>query len=189
MKNTLLNSNWLGLIGYQRALEGQHNAHSDVLGGKPGIIMGLEHSPVVTLGLRAKQNTDILSFENLKSNGFEIVQTKRGGLATLHSPGQLVVYPVFSLRSAGLGVKDYVCLLLKVTQKTLEHFGVPCMAEGGAAPGVYTKTGKIAFVGIQIKSGVTLHGVSINLNNNLEFFKAISPCGLSEIKIDRKSVV
>ena len=184
MAENILNSNWLGLISYEAALGRQHKAHFDVLDGGPGVVMGLEHKPVVTLGLRAKENSDILSFEHLKRNSFEVVQTKRGGLATLHSPGQLVVYPIFSLRSARLGVKDYVCKLLMVTQKTLEHFGVPCFTMRGAAPGIYSETGKLAFVGIQIKSGTSLHGVSVNINNNLEFFNAIAPCGQSEIKID-----
>ena len=139
---------------------------------------------MVTLGLRAHDETQICNYENLKKLNYEIVKTRRGGLATLHNSGQLVIYPIVNLRGHKLALRDYVELLLKVTTSSLKSIGVDCMYEKSDNPGVYTKQGKLAFLGLQIKSGVSLHGLAINLNNNLSDFESINSCGVSKLKLD-----
>ncbi len=108
---------------------------------------------------------------------YEVVKTDRGGLTTMHHPGQLVIFPAINLRFRNLHVRDYVELLLTVTQKTLRHFDVQTARTD--SPGLWTFSGKLAFVGIRIVNGWTQHGLAINVSNAIEDFSLINSCGLT----------
>ena len=140
--------------------------------------MGLEHPAVITLGRRMK------SEELLVASDIPVVQSTRGGLATIHSEGQLVIYPVMNLKSHGLGVKEFVCKLLKVTQATLKEYDIESFIDDGNV-GLYTADGKIAFCGLEIKDGISQHGISINIANDLSLFSQIVSCGVTALKTDR----
>lgn len=141
-------------------------------------IMGLEHPTVITLGRRMK------SEDLLPAGDIPVVQSTRGGLATIHSEGQLVIYPVMNLRSHGLGVKEFVCQLLKITQMTLNDYNIESHIDDENV-GLYTSQGKIAFCGLEIKEGVSQHGISINIANDLSLFSQIVSCGVTALKTDR----
>jgi len=145
-------------------------------------ILGLEHPTVVTLGLRAHKTS--LSDLGLDQLNFPIFKINRGGLATIHNPGQLVVYPILNIKKTGLSVKDFVHCLFLATQKTLLHLGIQSEIDLCDNPGVYTQNGKIAFCGLQIQNGISSHGLSINIFNDLNIFTQIQSCGLTQAKFD-----
>lgn len=175
-------SQYLGLVDFDKALELQNEYHAKAAAEKKSYILGLEHPLVMTLGLRAHK-ADINSF-SLKPWTAPVFKISRGGLATIHNPGQLVIYPLVDLKLQGLSVKNFVQVLFDATQKTLLELGIESRIDLCDQPGVYTAQGKIAFCGLQIKNGITLHGLSINIHNDISVFGDIESCGVSASKID-----
>ena len=175
-------SQYLGLIDFDKALEVQHQFHAQVSADKKAYILGLEHTLVMTLGLRAHK-LDINSFCS-KPWTAPVFKISRGGLATIHNPGQLVIYPIVDLKYYGVSVKQFVQVLFEATQKTLRELGIESTFDLCDQPGVYTSRGKIAFCGLQIKNGITMHGLSINIQNDISVFGDIESCGIVAPKID-----
>ena len=141
-------------------------------------VLGCEHADVITLGRRTTAN------EIFNSSVLPIVQSTRGGLATIHSRGQLVIYPILDLRQNNLSVKSYIELLMDTTTDFLNIYEIPT-AKDMKKVGLYTDAGKIAFCGVEIRQRVALHGISINISNDLNLFKLINPCGLQNFEMDR----
>lgn len=166
-----------GRKSYQEADQLQESAWQNVKNGHSGIILGGEVDFVVTQGLRANP-------AHLLNSSIKPVQTRRGGETTLHSPGQLVIYPVISLRERGLGVKQYIEALLEASTQTFRDFGI--LAEWRWDPlGIWTSDGKIGFCGVQVRSGITQHGLALNLTNDLSHFGKIMSCGLQTAFYDK----
>lgn len=167
---------WVGLIPFEESLKMQEVFKSSA--GKSHLyFFGFESDqPVITLGLRSNSDHIVWTQEQLKSRDITILNIKRGGEATLHAPGQLVIYPVVHLPSLNLKVRDWIKLLEHITKAVLEDLGLLVWQEGKYA-GLYTKKGKIAFFGIHISKGLSQHGLSINVNNDLSLFEAIRSCG------------
>lgn len=174
-----LEAQWFGLKTYQEGLEIQNLKHKIVKENNAPFLIGLEHESVLSLGLRSHKDQDLL---NLDSE-FDIFLSRRGGHATIHNPGQLVIYPIFPLRESGIGVSDFVCLLIKTTKGLLRKYGIESFEK--EEPGLFTKNGKIALLGIQVSQGVTLHGIAININNDLSPFQKIPVCGVQSEPMDR----
>lgn len=188
---------WLGLISYGEGLAAMATAKSTILqnrkhvgqtaAGKAtvaGKILGLEHKSVITLGKRARESIDLISSrDQLTELGIDVQSSDRGGQATLHAPGQLVVYPILDMAQVQGGVKDLVCGLLKATVRTLKQIGIEGAETNEAGTGVFVKGEKIAYCGLRISEGVSTHGISINICNDLEMFKFIRSCGVSEAKV------
>ncbi|MCB0349263.1 MAG: lipoyl(octanoyl) transferase LipB [Bdellovibrionales bacterium] len=150
-------------------------------------VMGLEHSPVITLGRRANKLLDLqIDEKTIKGLGYEVVQSERGGQATLHHPGQLVIYPILPLKNFNLGIRAYVDLLLVVTKDLLSSYGIHTML-GSERPGLYTASGKIVFIGIRVENGISRHGIAINVSNDLSEFHLIASCGVIDSKLDKVS--
>ena len=164
----------------------QRAAWQSVLEGGDAELLGFDFEAVVTLGNRADLSVD-LNLETMEQLGLGpsvICEVSRGGEATLHSPGQLVVYPIVPLRRWGLGVREYVDLLLDATRKGLLNFDVQSEMRAGQ-PGLFTAKGKIASIGIRVERGVTQHGLAINVSNDLALFQAIRVCGVLGQSMDR----
>ena len=119
---------------------------------------------------------------------YQILQkeVRRGGEATLHTPGQLIIYPVLYLPAFSLKVKDFISTLEIITQKLLKDFGIVTNKEGSYA-GLYTQRGKISFFGIHISHGVSQHGLAINVHNDLNLFQSIRSCGEPNRQHDKLS--
>jgi lipoyl(octanoyl) transferase len=167
---------WLGLCDYEKALTVQIDTLEKVRVSGVAVCLGLEHPQVITLGKRGQAINDLLaSMETLREQGIKIIGTDRGGQATLHNPGQLVIYPIIPLRVWKLGVKDYVECLERATAIFLAEYGLDVTR--GYEPGLYVEGKKIAAFGIRVLHGITLHGLAININNDLEAFKLIRQCG------------
>ena len=143
--------------------------------------------PVITLGLRSDESHILFNEEQLKQNKLSILSLKRGGEATLHAPGQLVIYPILHLPFLALKVKDFIVKLEEITQSVLKDFGIETKKDSGYA-GLYTAKGKICFFGIHISGGVSQHGVSINVHNDLSLFSSIKSCGEKNRRHDSLSL-
>ena len=169
---------FLGQVDYESSVLLQQDLLEDVKSGKMNIVLGLEHPAVITLGYRADQNDQVILNPTTP-----VIKSSRGGLATVHSEGQLVIYPLLNLRKLNWSVRDYVELLLKTTKETLNEYSIDSYLDLNNV-GVYTPRGKIAFCGVQIKQGVSLHGISINVSNNLDLFNQIVSCGIKNPALD-----
>ena len=134
----------------------------------------LEHNSIFTAGTSAK-------LEDLKNSKVNIQYTGRGGQWTWHGPGQRVVYLMLNLKNRLQDVKAYVYALEELIILTLKDFHIDGLRINGQ-PGVWAKDNnrcnKIAALGIRISSWITFHGISINVNPNLDEFKNIVPCGI-----------
>lgn len=179
-----LRAQYLGRLSYEEALQWQKIAWKNAYQYEFESILGLEHFPVISLGNSAGFSEIVSNMDELIKSGFEVCKSQRGGQATLHNPGQLVIYPILKVKSYAKGVKEYVQLLLECTQKCLQDYGLDCSMDL-CQPGVYTETGKIAFVGLKIDRGISYHGISINIANQLEDFSYIKSCGLEGARLDR----
>lgn len=169
----MFKAHWMGLTSFEEAYSQQILLHEKVLFGAEGFVLGLEHPTVITLGVRGKANVDLL-----ECAGIPVLPTDRGGQATLHSPGQLVIYPILPWKKWGLSPKDCVQELLQTTVDLFNHHGISAFLSKEGT-GVYTAHGKIAFCGLRIQQGVSRHGLSLNLSNDLGLFRKIRACGSS----------
>ncbi len=178
-----MRSQYLGNISLLHALRVQEEAYAEVVAGGTGLILGFECAKTITLGRRASKEVDLAHAQaDLESKGFSLVNVDRGGQATLHNLGQLVVFPVVGVRE--IGARAWICTLAKATRDCLAHFGQVSHWDE-ARPGVYTDKGKIAAVGVRIRNGVSTHGVAINVRNSLSDFSAIRACGIRAAELDQ----
>ena len=148
----------------------------------PDRLMILEHTPVITLGVRSKAEHLLLSKEVLKNRGIELYETPRGGDVTYHAPGQLILYPIVKLTGTEADVHAFVYKLEEMAILTAEAFCISAFRRPGKT-GVWTSQGKIAAIGIRFKKWVSSHGMSFNVNVDLSGFDAIIPCGLYGEKV------
>ncbi|WP_029459507.1 lipoyl(octanoyl) transferase LipB [Solidesulfovibrio alcoholivorans] len=166
----------LGRVAYADALALQEDTAAAVKAGTSGgAVFILEHDPVITLGANKPVNTVLCA-----PPGVAVVQTDRGGAATAHNPGQLVVYPVVRLRALGFGVRAFVAWLLELGRELLADYGVAATCRSNPL-GLWVAERKIASLGIHVSRGVATHGIAVNLDNDLRLFNAIVPCGLAGV--------
>ncbi|MEF2279232.1 lipoyl(octanoyl) transferase LipB [Deinococcus sp. YIM 134068] len=176
----------LGLVPYRGAWDLQRAHHARVAaGGRPTLLL-VEHPPVLTLGRKAREGTNIVvTREYLASQGIEVLEVERGGDVTYHGPGQLVAYAIFPV---GRRVQDFLRLLERAVILTLHDLGLPDARPNPGYAGVYvdprTVNGreyeqKIASFGVAVQRNVALHGLALNVTTNLDHFDLIVPCGLS----------
>lgn len=171
---------WLGALEYGDALALQGRLHrAGVSGGAPWLL-GLEHRPVLTLGKRGGE----LDARRAAAAGYAVWQTRRGGLATCHEPGQLVGYVIVDARP--LGVRRLVEAVEGVVIAWLGGRGIVATRRAGA-PGVWVQgeggLAKIAAVGLQVREGWSMHGFALNLVNDLAGFDLVSPCGIRDATV------
>ncbi|WP_051305530.1 lipoyl(octanoyl) transferase LipB [Desulfogranum mediterraneum] len=145
-------------------------------------ILNVEHPRVFTLGRRGGREHLMVSPERLEAEGIQLVQIERGGEITYHGPGQLVLYPIFHLRSLGLSVSAYVELLEEVMLRTAADHGIRACRDP-RNHGVWVGDDKLGSIGIAIRHGVTFHGLALNVNTELTPFGWINPCGLTNTRM------
>jgi lipoyl(octanoyl) transferase len=136
----------------------------------------LQHPPVFTLGQAGRRE------HILDAGGILVIQTDRGGQVTYHGPGQLIVYLLFDLRRAGIGVKHLVHLLEQVVIDLLAGLGINALSRLDA-PGVYVDGAKIAALGLRVRQGSSYHGLALNVDMNLEPYRRINPCGFPKLRV------
>ena len=176
---------WFNCISYQDGLKMQQDFIRQSKDTGLCYLLGLEHEPVITLGLSAKEQDILVPSSILKQKGITVVWSKRGGKATCHSPGQLVIYPIVPLKKLKISIREYVYLLEDVTRVFLKYLGINCLPRDLKKPAaIYTRRGKIAFFGIQVQRDIACHGLSINISNDLNLFSLIRSCGIDSEKVD-----
>ena len=137
-----------------------------------------EHEPVFTQGLNGRQ-------EHLLAPGdIPVVQVDRGGQVTYHGPGQLVVYCLLDILRLGIGVKGLVGRIEQSVIALLDDYDIEAQTRAGA-PGVYVGEAKIAALGLRIRKGCCYHGLSLNVDLDLEPFGRINPCGYRGLAVTR----
>ena len=140
-------------------------------------ILLLQHQPVVTIGNRGRDNfllKDIKEYDNL---GIDVHRIERGGDVTFHGPGQWVMYPILHLGKKTVDSHGYLFNLEEIAIRVLSNYNIESFRRNGKS-GAWTELGKIAAIGFRLKKWVTFHGMSFNVNNQLDGFKTIIPCGL-----------
>ena len=143
-----------------------------------------EHPLVYTLGKSGKEEHLLLSEQQLEEKGAKYYKINRGGDITHHGPGQLVMYPIFDLENFFTDIHLYLRYLEEAVMNTLKHFEVQSGRSEGYT-GVWIDADKpsarkICAMGIKCSRWVTMHGLALNVNNNLDFFNYIVPCGIKE---------
>ena len=140
----------------------------------------LEHDPVFTLGTAADP------LHVLNPGEIPVIQTDRGGEVTFHGPGQLVIYFLLDIKTKKIGPKSLVANLQNLIQNILEYYAIESSFVEGA-PGVYVGEKKIASIGLRISKGRTYHGISLNVDMDLEPFSRINPCGYEGLEVTQIS--
>lgn len=179
MKLTIIK---LGLIDYREALVLQEKLRELRLDNKVNdTLILLEHSNVITLGRRGKYSNIIIPRERLLKENVNVYETARGGDVTYHGPGQLVGYLIFDLKKIRLGIREFVWNIQEVFIRLLKYsYQIDSQRDSGVYTGVWVGNNKITAIGISVSHAVTMHGFSFNVNTNLEYYRWINPCGITD---------
>ncbi len=171
---------WLGRAAYTEALALQEDLAARVRRGEAAdTLLLLEHPAVITLGRTADPGNVLVSDAEREARGIELHDAGRGGDVTFHGPGQLVGYPVLSLRGERRDAHRYLRDLEAGIIDALGELGIASGRVHGLT-GVWTGGAKIAAIGVRIGTGwVTSHGFSLNVGRDLSGFGLIVPCGLT----------
>ncbi len=140
----------------------------------------LEHHPVYTQGQAGRAE------HVLQQSSIPIVQSDRGGQITYHAPGQLIVYCLTDIGRKKINIRQFVCLLEQTVIELLAKYQIQAHTIEGA-PGIYVNQAKIASIGLRVRHGRTYHGLSLNVNMDLEPFTRINPCGYTGLEMTQIS--
>jgi lipoyl(octanoyl) transferase len=174
----------LGVVDYREALSLQDRVRvarqEEEL---PDVLLTLEHPPVYTRGRRSRDGELPMGEEWYLAQGIDVVETDRGGRVTYHGPGQLVGYPIVRVHD----VVAYVRTLENALVAALHGEGVVDArsrpTEGHRYTGVWVGERKIASIGVHLSRGVSTHGFAVNVENDLQPFSWIVPCGLDGVSM------
>lgn len=169
----------LGLIDYKEALRLQE----EIFQGKKekrlkeDVLILLEHPPTITVGKKGSLKEILVDKLELEQRGIFIYEIGRGGKVTYHGPGQIVGYPILDLVKYNKDLHLYLRQLEEVIIRCLRGFGILAQRRKELT-GVWVKDKKIASIGIQVKSWISMHGFALNVNCALDYFNLIQPCGM-----------
>jgi len=187
-----------GLIDYKECWDYQTQIFNEIIQQKIDIRKGAakkdvtnnyfifcEHPHVYTLGKTGNKENLLLNEDLLKAKGASFYPINRGGDITYHGPGQIVGYPILDLDNFFTDINKYLRLLEEVIILTLEDYGIKSGRIEGLT-GVWLdgenpiKARKICAMGVKLSRWVTMHGFAFNINTDLDYFKNIIPCGISD---------
>jgi lipoyl(octanoyl) transferase len=192
-----------GTVPYEQARAAQQRLQEERQREEiPDLLLLLEHPPVYTRGRRSTPEELPMGAEWYELQGIEVRDTDRGGRVTYHGPGQLVAYPIVSLRPYGDDVHEYVRRLERVTIEALAEHGVQAGPIEGLT-GVWTRgrraeippssweigpptpgePRKVGSIGVHVSRGVTTHGLAVNVSNDLQPFEWVVPCGIEGCQV------
>ncbi len=172
-----------GLVPYGAALAAQKRLEgARVAGAVPDVLLLLEHSPVYTKGRRTTPDELPMGEDWYRMQGIEVCETDRGGRVTYHGPGQLVGYPIVSLKPYGDNVHGYIRNMERVVITSLAEHGVAAGVIEGLT-GVWVDDRKIGSIGVHVNRAVTTHGFAVNVSNDLQPFEWIVPCGIESCRM------
>jgi lipoyl(octanoyl) transferase len=177
----------LGVVGYEEALALQRHLVEERRAERvPDLLLLLQHPPVITLGVKGDggRANIIATSDRLASLGISVHETGRGGDVTYHGPGQIVGYPIVDLRPDRCDVHRYVRDVEEVMIRVCADYGVRADRIKGLT-GTWvgaekTGTAKIGAIGVRISRWITSHGFAFNVSTDLDHFRLIVPCGISD---------
>jgi len=187
--NTVFFKN-LGLIDFKEAWGVQEALLDSVVSDKrkgvktKSFLLFCQHPHVYTLGKSGDKKNMLLDPGGLSQKGASFYKINRGGDITYHGPGQLVVYPIFDLDNFFTDIHKYLRFLEKVVISVLSNYSINGLRVDGST-GVWVKNkdggvNKICAMGVRASRWVTMHGLAFNVNVDLNYFKNIVPCGISD---------
>ena len=139
------------------------------------LIWTLEHDEIFTAGTSYKEN-------EILDTSINLIKTNRGGKITCHAPGQLICYFVIDLRKKK-DIRKFISCIEKTIIETLKHYQIETFSDKDNI-GIWHKkknsVNKVAAIGVRVKKWIAYHGFAININNNLDQYKKIIPCGIKD---------
>ena len=166
----------LGRITYPEAIALQQKLVQDRFEGKiDDVLLLLEHPPTITLGKFARHENILIAADALAEKGIAVYASNRGGDVTFHCPGQLVIHPIINLRYRG--ARAYIGDLEEMGSRVLRDYGIAA-EKLGQHPGIWVNGKQIGAVGLHVSRGISMHGLSLNVNPDLSAFNVINICGL-----------
>ena len=173
----------LGLVDYREGLLLQEKLlNSRKSGAIADVLLLLQHPSVFTIGRSGIVENIVVPRETLVKEDISVFHTNRGGDVTYHGPGQLVGYPILSLREEGLTAHQYVWNLEEVVIRTLADFGIDGQRVSGRR-GVWVGEEKVCALGLRVSGGISMHGFALNVSTNLKYFTYIIPCGITGVSV------
>ena len=166
----------LGLVDYDEAFSAMKAFTQNRTEDTPDELWLLEHPAVFTQGVAGK------AAHLLAPGDIPVVKIDRGGQVTYHGPGQWVVYVLLDIRRGGLTVRGLVTAIERAVIALLARYDIQASADP-KAPGVYVEGRKIAALGLKVSRGCSYHGVSLNVDMDLEPFRRINPCGHAGLEV------
>jgi lipoate-protein ligase B len=161
-------------VELQTLLRGRRQA-----GEVPDVLLVLEHPPVYTKGKRTTPADLPMGEDWYRSRGIEVCETDRGGRVTYHGPGQLVAYPIMTIDR----VADFVHTMEDAIVAALADEDIEARVREAPHTGVWAGDSKIASIGVRVSGGVTTHGLAVNVDNDLQPFEWIVPCGIDHVRM------
>jgi len=176
----------LGSIPYAEAFALQRTLRDRrAAGALPDLLLVLEHPPVYTRTKRTEPGELPMGEDWYRERGIEVEDTDRGGRVTYHGPGQLVAYPIMAVER----VEDFVHAMEAAIVAALADEGVAAEARPAPLTGVWAGDAKIASIGVRVREGVSMHGLAVNVDNDLEPFDWIVPCGIDRVQVTSVSTI
>lgn len=166
----------LGLVDYQPTFTAMQNFTNNRQSDTEDELWVLQHPAVFTQGMAGKIEHILMPTD------IPVIQIDRGGQVTYHGPGQLIVYTLIDFKRRKTSVRDLVHRLENSIIATLKVFGIDAYSDE-KRPGVYVAERKIASLGLRIKNGSVYHGLSLNVDMDLEPFHIINPCGYAGLEM------
>ncbi|MCX6835435.1 MAG: lipoyl(octanoyl) transferase LipB [candidate division Zixibacteria bacterium] len=148
----------------------------------PDCLLVTEHEPVITMGRGTDRRNLLTSPDELAARGVDLHEIERGGDITFHGPGQAVLYPIIDLRERGRDVRRYLRDLEQFVIEALADLGLTATIKEGLT-GIWVDDHKVGAIGVAVSRWITYHGVAINLNTDLDYFKLINPCGITQYPV------
>lgn len=180
MERTLI-GRWLGTRPFAACLDEQLRTREAIAAGTAlETLFLVEHPPTLTLGRRGSRDDVLWTDEQLAAEQVEVCETPRGGEVTLHAPGQLVAYPVVRV---GRKIREHIVRMAEVTIALFEQLGVNDTEFRMDHPGVWRGETKMASIGVHISRGISVQGMSINLDVAPRLFGALVSCGLPDVRM------
>ena len=168
----------LGSVEYAEANALQERMREARKGDElPDTLLLLEHPPVYTRGRRSSDEELPLGAAFYEAQGIAVVEVDRGGRVTYHGPGQLVGYPIMRIGD----IIGYLRTIERAIIAALAREGVAARGGGERPTGVWSGERKIASIGVHVSRRVSTHGFAVNVDNDLEPFEWIVPCGMPEV--------
>ena len=170
----------LGTVSYRDGVALQETLRERRQAGQiPDLLLVLEHPPVYTKGRRTEPADLPMGEDWYRAQGIDVCDTDRGGRVTYHGPGQLVAYPIMGVQR----VAEFVHTMEGAIVSALADEGISAEARATPFTGVWAGDSKIASIGVRVSGGVTTHGLAVNVDNDLQPFEWIVPCGIDHVRV------